>query len=112
MVIAMPPSGDTVAQVLGIKRRRLRERLEAEGTSIKVVLEEMRCELARRHAGGDPHADRRDRGNPALLEARRILPRLKAWTGQTPRRDCGVGVRLTTGWPRCFALWRSFSFPA
>jgi AraC-like DNA-binding protein len=47
MVIAMPPSGDTVAQVLGIKRRRLRERLEAEGTSIRLLLEEVRCELAR-----------------------------------------------------------------
>lgn len=47
MIIAMPPSTDKVAEVLGIKPRRLRERLEAEGSSVKELLQDLRCELAR-----------------------------------------------------------------
>ena len=47
MVIAMPPSSDKVAEVLGFDARRLRERLEAEGSSVKGLLEALRCELAR-----------------------------------------------------------------
>jgi 5,10-methenyltetrahydromethanopterin hydrogenase len=35
MIIAIPPSSEILAQVLGMKPRRLRKRLEAEGTSVK-----------------------------------------------------------------------------
>ncbi len=47
LVIATPPSSDKVAAVLGVKPRRLRERLEAEGNNVKGLLEDLRCELAR-----------------------------------------------------------------
>jgi len=86
MVIAMPPSGDKVAQALGIKRRRLRERLEAEGTSIKVLLEDVRCELARqlleetRMPIGEIAATLHYSKPGAFSRA------FKAWTGKTPRQ--------------------------
>jgi AraC-like DNA-binding protein len=85
MVIAMPPSSDKVAEVLGIKSRRLRERLEVEGSSVKGLLEDVRCELARqlleesRLPIGEIAATLHYSKPGAFSRA------FKSWTGQTPR---------------------------
>ncbi len=85
MVIAMPPSADRVAEVLGIKPRRLRERLEAEGSSVKGLLEDLRCELARqlleesRLPIGEIAATLHYSKPGAFSRA------FKGWTGKTPR---------------------------
>lgn len=86
MVIAMPPTSDKVAEVLGIKPRRLRERLEAEGSSLKVLLEDLRCELARqlledsRMPIGEVAATLHYSKPGAFSRA------FKGWTGRTPRQ--------------------------
>jgi AraC-like DNA-binding protein len=97
MVIAMPPSSDKVAEVLGIKPRRLRERLEAEGSSVKDLLEDLRCELARqlleesRLPIGEIAATLHYSKPGAFSRA------FKGWTGKTPRQ-CrqAVGRRART----------------
>ena len=86
MVIAMPPSSDRVAEVLGIKPRRLRERLEADGSSVKELLEDLRRELARqlleesRMPIGDVAATLHYSRPGAFSRA------FKGWTGKTPRQ--------------------------
>ncbi len=86
MVIATPPSSDKVAEVLGIKSRRLRERLEAEGSSVKGLLEDLRCELARqlleesRLPIGEIAATLHYSKPGAFSRA------FKSWTGITPRQ--------------------------
>jgi AraC-like DNA-binding protein len=86
MVIAMPPSSDRVAEVLGIKPRRLRERLAAEGSSVKELLEDLRCELARqlledsRMPIGEVAATLHYSRPGAFSRA------FKGWTGKTPRQ--------------------------
>ncbi len=97
MVIAMPPSTDRVAQVLGVKPRRLRERLEAEGSSVKGLLEDLRCELARQLLEDSrmPIAE-----IAATLHYSRpgaFSRAFKGWTGQTPRQwRTAVGRRART----------------
>ncbi|MGL6224237.1 MAG: helix-turn-helix domain-containing protein, partial [Steroidobacteraceae bacterium] len=94
MVIAMPPSSNKVAAALGISPRRLRERLEAEGSSVKGLLEDLRCELARqlleesRLPIGEIAATLHYSKPGAFSRA------FKAWTGKTPRE-----WRTTTGRP-------------
>lgn len=85
MVIAMPPSTDKVATMIGIKPRRLRERLEAEGSSVKELLEDLRCELARQLLEtslpiGEIAATLHYSKPGAFSRA------FKAWTGKTPRQ--------------------------
>jgi len=86
MVIAIPPSSDKVAQGLGIKSRRLRERLAAEGSSVKGLLEDLRCELARqlleesRLPIGEIAATLHYSKPGAFSRA------FKGWTGKTPRQ--------------------------
>jgi len=97
MVIATPPSSDKVAAVLGIKPRRLREKLEAEGSSVKGLLEDLRCELARqlleesRMPIGEIAATLHYSQPGAFTRA------FKGWTGETPRQwRRGVGRRART----------------
>lgn len=93
MVIAVPPTGDRIAQVVGIKRRRLREQLEAEGTSFKELLEEVRSTLARqlleesRLPIGDI-AQTLHYSKPGALSRA-----FKGWTGKTPRQWRRSAVR-------------------
>jgi AraC-like DNA-binding protein len=47
MLIAMPPTVDRVARALGVSRRTLNRRLASEGTSVKALLGDARCALAR-----------------------------------------------------------------
>jgi len=93
MVIATPPSSEKIAEVLGMKPRRLRERLEAEGSSVKELLGNLRCELARQLLEGSrmPIGD-----IAATLHYSRpgaFSRAFRGWTGKTPRqwRQAGVG---------------------
>jgi AraC-like DNA-binding protein len=85
MLIATPPSSEKVAEVLGIKSRRLRERLEVEGSSVKGLLDDLRCELARqlleesRLPIGEIAATLHYSRPGAFSRA------FKGWTGKTPR---------------------------
>lgn len=47
LLIAVPPSVDRVARVLGVSRRTLNRHLGHEGTSVKALLEEARFALAK-----------------------------------------------------------------
>ena len=86
MVIAMPPSGDKVAEVLGIKPRRLRERLEAEGSSVKELLADLRCELARQLLE-ESHMPIGDIASTLHYSKPGAFSRaFKGWTGKTPRQ--------------------------
>lgn len=94
MVIATSPTSDKVAEVLGIKSRRLRERLEVEGSSVKGLLEDLRCELARqlledsRMSIADIAATLHYSRPGAFSRA------FRCWTGQTPRQwRTAVGKR-------------------
>lgn len=86
MVLVVPPSTDKVAEVLGMKPRRLRERLEAEGSSVKGLLEDLRYELARqlleesRLPIGEIAATLQYSRPGAFSRA------FKGWTGRTPRQ--------------------------
>lgn len=96
MVIAMPPSSDKVAAVLGISPRRLRERLEAEGSSVKGLLADLRRELARQllEESHMPIAE-----IAATLHYSRpgaFSRAFNGWTGKTPRqwrKDAGRRAR-------------------
>jgi AraC-like DNA-binding protein len=86
LVIATPPSTDRVAQALGFKPRRLRQRLEAEGSSVKELLEDLRCERARQllEVSRMPIAE-----IAATLHYSRpgaFSRAFKGWTGRTPRQ--------------------------
>jgi AraC-like DNA-binding protein len=86
LIIAMPPAADRVAQALGLKPRRLRERLAAEGSSVKELLEDLRCELARQLLEDSrmPIAE-----IAATLHYSRpgaFSRAFRCWTGQTPRQ--------------------------
>jgi AraC-like DNA-binding protein len=86
MMMAMPPSGDRVAQAVGIGRRRLRERLAAEGTSVKQLLEEVRCELARQLLD-ESHMPIGDIASALHYSKPGAFSRaFKRWTGRTPRQ--------------------------
>ena len=86
MIIAIPPSSGRLAQVLGMKPRRLRERLEAEGTSVKQLLGDVRYELARqlleetRMPIGEISASLHYSKPGAFSRA------FREWSGKTPRR--------------------------
>jgi AraC-like DNA-binding protein len=86
MIVALPPSGDKVAEVLGIKRRRLRERLAAEGTSIKALLEDLRCELARQLLEGSRMPIGEIASTLHYSKPGAFSRAFKAWTGKTPRQ--------------------------
>jgi AraC-like DNA-binding protein len=101
--IAMTPSVANVAAALKIDPRRLRERLAAEGRSVKELVEELRCELARqlleetRLPIGDVAATLHYSKPGAFSRA------FKAWTGKTPRQWRASAARLgrpTTPVPR------------
>jgi AraC-like DNA-binding protein len=84
--IAMPPSAANVAAALQVDPRRLRERLAAEGHSVKELVEELRGELARqlleetRLPVSDVAATLHYSRPGAFSRA------FKAWTGTTPRQ--------------------------
>ena len=86
MVIAMPPSSDKVAEVLGIKPRRLRERLEAEGSSVKKLLEDLRCELARQLLEESRLPIGEIASTLHYSKPGAFSRAFKGWTGRSPRQ--------------------------
>jgi AraC-like DNA-binding protein len=85
MVFASRPSADRVAMAVGMTRRRLHERLAAEGTRYSDLLADVRCEIARqllletRLPAGDVAATLHYSSPGAFSRA------FKEWTGTTPR---------------------------
>jgi AraC-like DNA-binding protein len=92
MVFAYRPSTDRVATAVGMTRRRLHERLAAEGTRYSDLLADVRCEIARqllmetRLPAGDVAATLHYSSPGAFSRA------FKEWTGTTPR-----ALRATAG---------------
>jgi AraC-like DNA-binding protein len=86
MVIAMPPSSDRVTEVLGIKPRRLRERLEAEGSSVRELLEDLRCELARQLLEESCLPIGEIASTLHYSKPGAFSRAFKCWTGKTPRQ--------------------------
>lgn len=78
------PTLETAATRLAVSPRTLRRRLQEEGTTFQDVLDETRCELAKRHLGDDRLA----LGEVAFLlgfsEPSAFHRAFKRWTGQTP----------------------------
>lgn len=78
------PTLETAAARLGMSARTLRRRLQEEGTTFQDILDETRCELAKRHLGEDKLA----LGEVAFLlgfsEPSAFHRAFKRWTGQTP----------------------------
>lgn len=85
MVIATPPSSDKVAGALGIKPRRLRERLAAEGNSVKGLLEGVRCELARQLLEHSRLPIAEIAATLHYSTPGAFSRAFKGWTGRTPR---------------------------
>jgi AraC-like DNA-binding protein len=94
MIIATPPSTDKVAEVLGIKPRRLRERLEVEGSSVKGLLEDLRCELARQLLEESRLPIVEIAASLHYSKPGAFSRAFKGWTGETPRQwRKGIGRR-------------------
>jgi AraC-like DNA-binding protein len=78
------PTVETAAARLAMSPRTLRRRLHDEGTTFQDVLDETRCELAKRHLGDERIA----LGEVAFLlgfsEPSAFHRAFKRWTGQTP----------------------------
>ena len=86
MVIATSPTSDKVAEVLGIKSRRLRERLEVEGSSVKGLLEDLRCELARQLLEDSRMPIAEIAATLHYSKPGAFSRAFKGWTGRTPRQ--------------------------
>ena len=85
MLMVAPPSGSKVAAELGVSRRRLHERLAAEGTRYASLLADVRGEIARQLLEGTrmPVAEIATTlhyGSPGAFSRA-----YKAWTGVSPR---------------------------
>lgn len=78
------PSLEAAASHLGVSTRTLRRRLQEEGTTFQDVLDQTRCELAKRYL----LAERLAAGEVAFLlgfsEPSAFHRAFKRWTGQTP----------------------------
>jgi AraC-like DNA-binding protein len=78
------PSLESAASHLGVSARTLRRRLQEEGTAFQDLLDETRCELARRYLLEERLAP----GEVAFLlgfsEPSAFHRAFKRWTGQTP----------------------------
>ena len=80
------PSLNRVARRLGTSSRSLGRRLAEEGTSFKALVDDIRCELARRYLEQGEH---RSKAIAALLGYRGVSTfhhAFRRWTGTTPAR--------------------------
>ena len=79
------PTLESAAAALAMSTRTLRRRLQDEGTSFQAVLDEVRCELAKRYLAGPRLAV----GEVAFLlgfcEPSTFHRAFKRWTGMTPQ---------------------------
>ncbi len=78
------PTLETAAARLAVSPRTLRRRLQEEGTTFQDVLDETRCELAKRHLGDDRLALGEVAFRLGFSEPSAFHRAFKRWTGQTP----------------------------
>jgi AraC-like DNA-binding protein len=91
--IAMPPSAANVAAALKIDPRRLRERLAAEGHSVKELVEDLRCGLARQLLE-ETRLPISDVATTLHYSRPGAFSRaFKAWTGKSPRQWRATAAR-------------------
>ena len=106
------PSGARIAATLGISRRRLHERLAAEGTRYSELLADIRCEIARQLLEGT----RMPAGEIATAlhysSPGAFSRAFRAWTGMTPREVRLAGSRAAGRPPAAGARRSSQEVPA
>jgi AraC-like DNA-binding protein len=104
MVFDAAPSENRLARMLKISQRTLRRRLEAEGTSVKALVAEVRCEMARQLLAEttmpvNQIASTLNYAGPGIFSRA-----FKSWTGRTPRAFRTAALRnlgrVTDGCPR------------
>ena len=85
MVLDAAPSEERLARMLKISQRTLRRRLEAEGTSVKVLVAEVRGEIACQLLG-ETSMPVKEIASALNYAGPGIFSRaFKSWTGRTPR---------------------------
>jgi AraC-like DNA-binding protein len=77
-------SADEVAEDLGMSARNLRRRLEAEGSSYQVILDEVRCELARRYLAEEGKGVEEVAFALGFSDGSAFHKAFKRWTGESP----------------------------
>jgi AraC-like DNA-binding protein len=77
-------SADQVAEDLGMSARNLRRRLEAEGSSYQVILDEVRCELARRYLAEEGKGVEEVAFALGFSDGSAFHKAFKRWTGESP----------------------------
>jgi AraC-like DNA-binding protein len=78
------PTLETAATRLAVSPRTLRRRLQEEGTTFQDLLDETRCELAKRHLGDERLALGEVAFRLGFSEPSAFHRAFKRWTGQTP----------------------------
>jgi AraC-like DNA-binding protein len=78
-------SAEAVAETLRMSARSLRRRLEAEGTSYMQILDEVRCELARRHLAQEQRAVEEVAFALGFSDGSAFHKAFRRWTGESPR---------------------------
>ena len=88
-----PPSLATVARALHMSERTLRRRLEAEGTSYQVLLDELRQSLAYQYVGRSRAGFEDIAARLGYADASTFFRAFKRWSGATPAqfRERGGG---------------------
>ena len=78
------PSLDRVARRLGTSRRSLGRRLAEEGTSFKALVDDLRCELARRYLEQGVHRPKTIAALLGYKDPSTFHHAFRRWTGMTP----------------------------
>ncbi|HME69213.1 MAG TPA: AraC family transcriptional regulator [Myxococcota bacterium] len=89
-MLAGPPSVDQVARALGLSHRTLNRRLAAEGTSVKVLLEDVRCELGRQLLEETRMPLSEIAKTLQYSEPSAFSRAFKGWTGSTTPSECSA----------------------
>lgn len=86
-IASLLPSGtsaDAVAATLRMSARTLRRRLEAENTSYMQILDEVRCELARRHLAEEQRGVEQVAFALGFSDGSAFHKAFRRWTGKSP----------------------------
>jgi AraC-like DNA-binding protein len=86
-IASLLPSGasaEAVAEMLGMSARSLRRRLEAERTSYKHILDEVRCELARRYLAQEQRGVEEVALALGFSDGSAFHKAFRRWTGESP----------------------------
>ncbi len=82
-------SADQIAESLGMNARNLRRRLGAEGSSYQRILDEVRCELARRYLAEGRKGVEEVAFALGFSDGSAFHKAFKRWTGESPRDFVG-----------------------